>query len=377
MRLNPDLTQQFNLNPIDALRKVAAQQGGLAGFRVGGKQAYLVSSPELIHQVLYELKLPKRQGRPGATELLGQGVMTSEGELNRLQRARLRPLFGRLCQAGWRPAIEEEAQRLADSWQDGQHLNSLGEFGKLSLAVACRCLLGRRLKQEPILLQALEDCLELRASPAEIRRRLDPICRELLQSARGPLVEILLDAPISDSLRHDEVITMLLGAHETTAAALAWSMRLLALHPQHQPGREVVAEAMRLYPPGWMIARQLDQSLELAGRPLEAPATVLMSPMVTHYLPHLWPRPEEFHPERFRTPPDRCSYFPFGGGERICLGERLAWVESEVALPLIAGQWSLQPLAAGPVTLRAGASLRPACGLPARVARAYLPAKTT
>lgn len=377
MRLNPDLSQPFQLDPIATLRQAAEQQGALASFQVAGKQAYLVSSPELIQQVLYELKLPKRQGRPGATELLGQGTMTSEGELNRSQRALLRPLFGRLCQAGWRPIIQEEARRLADSWQEGQSLNSLSEFARLSLAIACRCLLGRPLPQEGLLLQALEDCLELRASAAEIRRRLDPVCQDLLRSGRGPLVEILLEAPISDSLRHDEIITMLMGAHETTAAALAWSMRLLALHPQYPPGREVVAEAMRLYPPGWMIARQLDERIELAGRMLEAPATVLMSPMVTHYLPELWPQPLEFRPERFRSQPARCSYFPFGGGERICLGERLAWVESEVALLEIAGRWSLQPLDPGPVTLRAGASLRPACGLPARVVRTHLPASTT
>lgn len=367
MRLNPDLTREFQLDPIAALRQLAQQQGALAGFRVAGKQAYLASSPELIHQVLYELKLPKRQGRPGSTELLGQGVMTSEGELNRLQRSRLRPLFGRLCQADWRPIIEEEAQCLADSWREGQQVNSLAEFAKLSLAVACRCLLGRRLAQEPTILQALEDCLELRASAAETRRRLDPICRELLKNGQGPMIEILLEAPIDDDLRHDEILTMLLGAHETTAAALAWSMRLLALHPHCRPGREVVAEAMRLYPPGWMIARQLDHPIELAGHPLEAPATVLMSPMVTHYLPELWPQPEEFRPERFGTPPDRCRYFPFGGGERICLGERLAWVESEVTLLRVASQWSLQPMDPGPVALRAGASLRPTCGLPALV----------
>lgn len=299
--------------------------------------------------------------------------MTSQGEFNRSQRRALQPLFSAAARQPWKALVREEAEQLARGWREGQILNTLEEFSRLSLAVACRCLLGQRLKEEPAILAGLEACLNAPHSLSllkSIRTGLDEIADGLLRSGRGPLVEKLLSLSVSDEIRRDEVITMLLGAHETTAVTMAWCMRLLALHPDlpvDTPARAIVAEALRLYPPGWIIARQVDSRIELAGQFLEAPATVLMSPMVTHYLAEFWPQPEKFLPQRFQAErPVAGSYFPFGGGDRVCIGESLAWLEATQTVAVMARLWRLVPLDPGPVRLRPLAALRPACGLPAR-----------
>ena len=366
----------FAQDPIASLRALAAQQGALAEFWVADQRVYLASAPDLIQRALTCKQLPKRQGRGAATCLLGQGLMTSQGELNRCQRRRLRPLFNPSAQAAWPHIVREETQALCQRWQPGQVLDSVAELGRLSLAVACRCLLGQRLPEETMLLESLEEILNAGHRPAHlqiIRTRLDGLANRLLQTGRGPLIDRLLELPIDDELRRDEIITMLLGAHETTAVTMAWCMRLLALHPSvdvASQAREVVAEALRLYPPGWIIARQVDESVHLGTFRLEAPATLLMSPMVTHYLEDIWPEPESFRPQRFaQGKPSAGSYFPFGGGDRVCIGESLAWLEATQAISVMATRWRLVPVDPGPVKLRPLAALRPACGLPARVER--------
>lgn len=362
----------FVQDPIATLRRLAAEQGPLAEFSMAGQRVYLLSHPPLIQQAFACKQLPKRQGRGAALCLLGRGLMTSEGELNRCQRRALRPLFSASAQSGWGEIVAEEARSLCRPWREGQTLNTLAEFSRLSLAVACRCLLGRRLEEEPLILESLESSLDSASqsdSLRAIRAGLDAVADRLLQQGRGPLVERLLATDIDDELRRDEIITMLLGAHETTASAMAWSMRLLALHPESEPcpSGQIVAEALRLYPPGWIIARQVDQPVPLGDYLLQAPATLLMSPMVTHYLPDFWPDPERFQPQRFgQARPLAGSYFPFGGGDRICIGESLAWLEASQAISVIAPLWRLVPVDAGPVRLRPLAALRPACGLPAR-----------
>jgi len=356
----------FGPDPIRTLREAAAAQGGVARLHDG---VYLVSAPDRVHGALQSPALVKREGKERATCLLGRGLMTSEGELNRLQRRRLRPLFGPREQERWAPIIREEAAALAESWRAGQELNTLAELSRLSLAVACRCLLGSRLPEEPVVLEALEESLH-RAGSVEtlraVRDRLDRVAKRVLAEEQGPLPRLLRSLPIEDDLRRDELITMLLGAHETSAATMAWCLRLLAVYGQ-PPSREAVAETLRLYPPGWIIGRSVEAPLELGEHRVEPPATVLFSPMVTHYLPEVWPEPHRFRPERFLTKPARGTFFPFGGGDRICIGEQLAWTEVEAAVAVIAARWRLQPLDPGPVTLRPLAALRPACGLPARV----------
>lgn len=355
----------FATDPIGTLRRLAQEQGEVARFDWNGQRCYLLSSPRLIQRALTHQDLHKRRGQAPAHCLLGRGLMTSEGDLNRDQRKLLRPLFAAGQRPRWQQIVREQVEELAAGWSDGQCIISLKEFGQLSMAVACRVLFDQRLPEERIIHEMLEAVLK---NPlTEVRQALDEVADRLLRRGQGPLVELLLSVPIDDALRRDEIITMLLGAHETTATTLAFCMRMLALYQSKADAHQVVGETLRLYPPGWLVARMADQELDLEGVRLQAPCAVLISAMVTHYRQDLWEDPHQFRPERFPTHPASGTFFPFGGGRRICIGESLAWVEAEETVDFLRNRWTLEPLERGPVKLLPLASLRPACGLPARL----------
>jgi cytochrome P450 len=193
---------------------------------------------------------------------------------------------------------------------------------------------------------------------------------------------------MSDVQLRDEVMTLLLAGHETTAGALAWAVVLLSRHPDvarrlaaeareacpdgRLPGveelprlsytRRVVDEVLRLYPPAWIFSRAAAAPDTVGGYPLEAGSLVLLSPWVTHRHPALWENPEGFDPERFLPERERerprFAYFPFGGGPRLCIGNQFALMELVLVLATLAPRVRLElapghPFAPGPaITLR-------------------------
>jgi len=355
----------FASDPIGTLRQLAREQGEVARFEWNGMRCYLLSCPRLIQRAFTHHDLHKRRGRAPSQCLLGQGLMTSEGDLNREQRKLLRPLFAAGERSRWQQIVRQQVEELEAGWRDGQEINSLQEFGRLSMAVACRVLFDQRLPEETMIHDLLEAVLK---DPLiNVRQPLDAVADRLLRQGRGPLVETLLSVELDDELRRDEVITMLLGAHETTATTLAFCMRMLALYPTRADAHQVVGETLRLYPPGWLVARMADEDLDLDEVRLQAPCAVLMSAMVNHYREDLWENPHRFLPERFPAHPASGTFFPFGGGRRICIGESLAWVEAEETVDYLRRRWIFDPVERGPVQLLPLASLRPACGLPARL----------
>ena len=187
-------------------------------------------------------------------------------------------------------------------------------------------------------------------------------------------------------------MTVFLAGHETTANALAWSWYLLARHPEAErrlhaeldaalggrpPGladlarlpyaRAVLAEAMRLYPPAWVIGRRCVAPFEVRGATLPARTVVLLSPYVVHRDPRWWPEPAAFRPERWAPDaPERhkFAYFPFGAGTRVCIGEQFAWMEGTLALATIAQRWRLRLAPGQTVAPQPMITLRPRGGMP-------------
>lgn len=360
----------FQTDPIGTLRRLAREQGEIATFEWNDTRCYLLSNPRHIHMAFTHHDLHKRQGKRACPNLLGKGLMTSEGALNRDQRKLLRPLFAAGEREGWTHIVREQVAELAGGWKDGQEIFSLQEFGRMTMAVACRILLGRRLEEEGMIHEVLEKVLQ--NPQADVRSPLDQVADRLLRRGKGPLVEVLLSVPMPDELRRDEMITMLLGAHETSGTVLSFCMRLLALYGSSgATARQVVGETLRLYPPGWLVARMADEDVELEDVRLQAPCAVLMSAMVNHYREELWETPHQFRPDRFPEHPASGTFFPFGGGRRICIGESLAWLEAEETVEYLRHRWVFDPLDRGPVQLLPLASLRPACGLPARLRRIH------
>jgi cytochrome P450 len=197
---------------------------------------------------------------------------------------------------------------------------------------------------------------------------------------------------MNDQQIRDEIMTIFLAGHETTATTLAWTWYLLAQHPEaeaqlHQelaavlggrtpevqdlPNltylRKVIDEALRLYPPAWMFARRTVNSDRIGGYDLPASATIMISPYVTHHLPSLWNEPEKFDPERFRpehaNARHRFAYLPFSGGPRICIGNNFALMESQLIVAMVAQSYRLRLVSGHEVHARPRATLRPYPGL--------------
>jgi cytochrome P450 len=233
------------------------------------------------------------------------------------------------------------------------------------------------------------------------RRREVPASPERAEGASGhDLLTLLLEARddetgegMTDDQVRDEVMTIFLAGHETTANALAWAWHLLSSHPEieehlHQevdsvlsgrsPGfgdiahlkytRMVIDETLRLFPPVWAIARFPVRNDEAGGYGIPAYSQVILSPYVTHRHADFWEEPERFDPERFL--PDRIAqrpkyaYFPFGGGPRMCIGSEFALMEGVLALATIAGQYRLRPVPNHKVEPEPLITLRPKGGLP-------------
>jgi cytochrome P450 len=197
---------------------------------------------------------------------------------------------------------------------------------------------------------------------------------------------------MSDVQLRDELMTIFLAGHETTANALTWTWYLLSQHPDVEARfhaeidsalggrlptaddlvslpytRMVLAESMRLYPPAWIVGRRALAPFEANGYEIPPRSIVLMSQYITHRDPRWFPDPERFDPERF-TPERQAerpkfAYFPFGGGPRVCIGEQFAWLEGIIALSAIAQRWRLRLVGGHPVALQPIITLRPKYGM--------------
>jgi cytochrome P450 len=239
------------------------------------------------------------------------------------------------------------------------------------------------------------------------RARLDAVIYRIIEARRrdgqdhGDLLSMLMAAQdvegdgggMSDEQLRDELMTLFLAGHETTANALTWTFYLLAQHPEveaklhaevdevvgdsEQPSvadharlrycEMVVAEAMRLYPPAWAVGRMTITDYHVRDYVVPAGALVLMSQYVMQRDPRFFPDPERFDPQRW-TPAARearpaYAYFPFGGGPRRCIGEAFAWMEAVLLVATIARRWRLALVPGQTVTPLPRITLRPKMGV--------------
>jgi cytochrome P450 len=239
------------------------------------------------------------------------------------------------------------------------------------------------------------------------RRALDSVVLSLIAerrragSDRGDLLSMLLSARdedtgegLSDQQIRDEMMTLLLAGHETTALALSWTMHLLAQHPEVRNAleaevdqvlgdrratvddlgrlpyaRAVIEESMRLYPPAWIITRSAERDDRIGGYDIPAGSIVVVSPYVTHHDPALWPDPDTFDPRRFapaaahKESLPRYAYFPFGGGPHLCIGAGFAMMEATILIAALTQALRLEPAPGHPVSPEALVTLRPRTGL--------------
>lgn len=399
----------FRSNPLSFLIKSAREYGDLVFFKVARQHMYLVNHPDYVREILVtnQNNFLKSRALQRSKMLLGEGLLTSEGKNHLRQRRLVQPAFHRERLAGYAAAMSESAVRVGERWQAGAAMDVSVEMAQLTLSVVAKTLFSADVESEAseigramtaalemfrfLLLPFSEQLLHL-PLPAirrfeKARTKLDTIVYGLIRERRksgvdtGDLLSMLLFAQdqdqddegggMTDQQVRDEALTLFLAGHETTANALSWTWYLLSQNPEverrlHQEidavlgGRApvlsdvpelrytemVLAEALRLYPPGWAIGRMAKSAFELGGVEIAARSICIMSPYLVQRDARWFPEPEKFDPERW-TPEARDSrpkfaYFPFGGGARVCIGERFAWMEGVIVMAAIAQKWRLR-----------------------------------
>jgi cytochrome P450 len=406
---NPPIVGQivaFRSDPLGFLKRTADKYGDIAYYRLGPLHAFLVNEPESIRQVLVTNRknFTKSRALQRAKVMLGEGLLTSEGDFHLRQRRLVQPAFHRPRLIGYAQVMTEYAMRTRERWRAGEVLDVSSEMMRLTLAVVGKTLFSADVEADAVeigealtavlkmfnfLMMPFSEYLEKLPLPS-VRRfekgrdRLDQTIFGIIAERRrsgedcGDLLSMLLLAQdeeggggMSDRQVRDEALTLFLAGHETTSQALTWSWYLLSQNPEcerkmheeiqsvlgdREPSFEdlpqlrytemVLAEAMRLYPPAWGVGRKAIEACEIGGYELPPGGIVIMSPYVMHRDPRWFPEPDSFDPERWtpeaRDARPKFSYFPFGGGSRLCIGERFAWMEGTLMLATIAQKWRLR-----------------------------------
>ena len=368
----------------------------------------------------------KSRGLERAKRLLGNGLLTSEDEFHLRQRRLAQPAFHRQRIAAYATTMVDFAERARSSWTDGRTVDMHNEMMRLTLGIVAKTLFDADVDSEAseighAMTTAFEsfnyamlpftEFLEKLPIPAvrrfnAARDRLDQTIfrmigeRRVSGRDRGDLLSMLLLAQdtegdgtgMSDAQLRDEALTIFLAGHETTANALTWTWYLLSQHPEAEARlhaevdsalagrhatfedlqslpytRMVLSESMRLYPPAWAIGRRALKSFTAREYEVPAGSVVLMSQYIMHRDERFFPEPERFDPERW-TPEAQAqrpkfSYFPFGGGARVCIGEQFAWMEGILLLATIAQHWGMRLVPGHVVDLQPLITLRPRYGM--------------
>jgi len=383
----------FRDRPLDLVVR-ATQYGDLVCWRFGWMWFYQANHPNMIHDVLVKRaasfhKTPRIKQVLGA--VLGEGLLTSDGEEWRSHRRLVQPAFHSSRIEAYGAVMTESTESMMRDWVTGGEVDMRHEMMKLTLGIVAKTLfdadldgdLSERVGQAVTVTQEhgndqFRRLMTLpRWVPTAGNRRsqaavkdLDSILSEIIRARRisgedrGDLLSMLLlardedsGAGLTDRQVRDEAMTLFLAGHETTAVALTWTWVLLDQDPgvrqrlenevdevlQGRPPdvkdlpnlpyvKQVIEEAMRLYPPAWTIGRQAVEAVDIGPYHLDPGSIVLVSPYAVHRQPEYFPEAETFDPDRFSPERERdlprYAYIPFGGGPRICIGNNFAMQEA-------------------------------------------------
>ena len=372
---------------------------------------YVVHHPDDVKRVLVSnhRNYTKGMGLDRVKILLGKGLMTSEGELWKRQRYMMQPFFHRRVITEFAQTLESANDRFIARWEAlaarGELVNITEEMSELTLDIVLRSIFGRDL--ERMSTQAGGNPFEVVTKDQERNlqfafkfRSLAKIVAGIMERRRAQneehfdYVGMLMSArdkdtgaPMSDRELIDEVMTLVVAGHETTASGLNWTWYLLSQNPEAEARlhaeidaaadmptpnltqmeslaytQQVVNEALRLYPPGWLLSRRTIEVDALGGYEIPAGANVLLPLYLLHRDGRFWKDPERFWPERFAPEHEaerpRFSYMPFAAGPRHCIGETFALYEMLMHLYKVARRYRLTYVPDKPLELEAQINLR-------------------
>jgi len=396
---------KFRRRPTEFLTELSTL-GDITYFRLFKYPAYFVNHPDLIRDVLTKsnAKFVKGRALQRAKGLLGEGLLTSEGEKHLRQRRMIQPAFHHQRIAEYANAMTEYSSRMSSEWKDGEVRDIDKEMMKLTLQIVGKTLFNADIDDETdeigkalttliemfnFLVIPFSEILEKLPFPQSRRFRsaketLDRVIYGIINERRksgedeGDLLSMLLMAQdeddgkgMSDKQVRDEALTLFLAGHETTANAMTFTWYLLSQNPEKAeklyeeldrvlngktPSMEdvinlkytesIFAEALRLYPPAWAIGRLSIEEHKFGEYDVPKDALVLLSPYITQRDSRFWEKPDEFIPERWfeksiKQAGQEFIYFPFSRGVRSCIGESFAWMEGILLIATLAQKWKL------------------------------------
>ena len=409
------------------LVRMREKYGDIAYFKLGSRKMYLVSNPELIKDVLvtHNRNFTKSRALQRAKIVLGEGLLTSEGEHHIKQRKIIQPVFHQKRIRGYGDTMAEYARALGEKWHNGQVVDIHNEMMRLSLAIVSKTIFDADVESEsdeigksltnlvtlfPRLMMPYSEFLDKLPLPSNKRcelaiEHLDNIIYRLIderrkgKKAREDLLSMLLEAQdegsgsvMSNEQLRDEAITLFLAGQETTANSLTWTMYLISQHPEVDKKMQdeiaevlggklpalddlgklsyterVFKEALRIYPPAWAVARRAIEDYDLGGYCVPRGTDIFMSQFVVHRDPRFYKDPLRFDPDRwtpeFEAELPKFAYFPFGGGPRRCIGEPFAWMEGVIVLSTLMSGWKMRLVPNQKIEPEALITIRPKHGV--------------
>ena len=466
---------QFLKAPLTVLNDLARKYGDISYFKFGRQGIYFVNHPDYIQNVLMinQSKFIKNPGLRITKRIIGNGLLTSEGQYHKQQRGLIQPAFDYSHIAMYADIITSCGEELCEKWRQTvvpkeieMTVDVHHEMTKLTISIISNVLFGSNIGSNttagiihdmtilvgyfnhlrlPFIGNIIEK-LPLASSRKfhTSRRRLDSLIFAIIQEAKQNLMREDKMSGVSDSqpfndfeakdrnnprnllstlllldtrkrmigsdktstamtiqqLR-DEIMTLFLAGHETTANALTWTLYLISQNhqvetkiieeiklvlgnnrrptvediPKFQYLRSVFTESLRLYPPAWAIGREAIDNVVMGGYTIPPGSVVIMSQYITHRDPRFFAEPNKFIPERWspemKSNLHKFAFFPFGGGSRVCMGEPLAWIEGILLLVTLLSNWKIELVPEHPVVLSPLITLRPKYGMKMIIKRRY------
>jgi cytochrome P450 len=389
---------------IRLLEKMGAGIPRIGRSTFGRISVVLVNTPELVPEVLID-RVDDFQKSPLLRVLsrpvLGEGLLTSEGELHRQRRKLVAPAFAHQRVSKYAETMTAHALAAQAAWRDGERLDMAQAMMRLTLAIVGETLFSvNLLDQADSLGRDITIVQNFAIRQMRLPIPLPPVLRRRPQAAldrlnytvygmirerranpadRGDLLAMLLlskdeetGLQLTDEQVRDEAMTLFLAGHETTAQAMTWSWYLLAKHPDafarlREEGApfalRVMKEAMRLYPPAFLLARSALRETSIGGFPIAKDEIVFIAPWLLHRNPRFFDDPLRFDPDRFlperEARIERFAYMPFGGGRRICIGNQFALMEGQIILSTIAPHVGMDLVDRRPPEIKPLLTLRP------------------
>ena len=425
-------TRRFARDPFSFISTCRDAYGDVARLSLGGDPTYMLTNPADVERVLVsdERKYPKPTFDDDLRDLLGNGLLLSEGDFWRRERRRAQPAFDMRRIAGLTGMMTDHTEAMLDEWADGEEILIDTEMARLTVEIIVDAMFGVSFDDETVEeMQASLEPLGQRFEPDLIRtllpewvptqenreyhaaiETLEGLIENVLAKRRGTerdpsvdrsregdrpmdLLSILLRArseepEVDDALLRDELMTMLLAGHDTTALTLTYTWYLLARHPGveaklhaelesvlggHVPTmadvrdlpytERVLKEAMRLYPPVYLMFREAQTDVRIGGYRIESGSLLMLPQWAVHRDPRWYDDPLAFDPDRWD--PDRTAkrpnyaYFPFGGGPRHCIGKRFSMLEATLVLGTVGQRYRLDPVSDEPFDLRGSLTMHP------------------